>query len=552
MSGHIKIDRRILAWEWYREKHTFKLFIHLILRANWRDGRFQGVEIPRGSLASSYQNLAGETGLSIQNVRTAVKNLKKTGELTVIRHTKFSVFTVKNYDKYQTPNTESNMDSTGDQQASNIQLTTIEEKKEGKKERREREGQFAPPTLEDVNRYCRENGLVVDAERFFDHYSSRNWMSGRNRISDWKGSCATGTGRTGKRTGNCGLRGSVILSSVNMTCMSWSGSCCRVRKRCCRSLLPISFPSHRRRRKEGADMAAEIRGVLKYPGSKWKIARRLVELIPEHRSYLEPYAGSLAVLFCKRPSAIETVNDLDSDVTNLFWCIQKDSQRLARLVMTTPYAREVYDQQFEGADQLRYASRFQRAAGFLVRCWQGYGYRTDGYKPGWKNDIQGRERAYALWDWYHLPGWIVEVVERLRVVQIENRPASEVIRRFWSDNIFMYLDPPYVLGTRKGRRKQYRYEMSDADHEELLKLILKSPAKIMISGYESEMYNDYLRGWEKRQFQSCAEGGSVRTETVWMNYRQDYQMNIFDYENGLHGTDNRNYANNKTEGLSEQ
>ncbi len=187
MSGHIKIDRRILAWEWYREKHTFKLFIHLILRANWRDGRFQGVEIPRGSLASSYQNLAGETGLSIQNVRTAVKNLKKTGELTVIRHTKFSVFTVKNYDKYQTPNTESNMDSTGDQQASNIQLTTIEEKKEGKKERREREGQFAPPTLEDVNRYCRENGLVVDAERFFDHYSSRNWMSGRNRISDWKG-----------------------------------------------------------------------------------------------------------------------------------------------------------------------------------------------------------------------------------------------------------------------------------------------------------------------------------------------------------------------------
>lgn len=299
-------------------------------------------------------------------------------------------------------------------------------------------------------------------------------------------------------------------------------------------------------------MAAEIRGVLKYPGSKWKIARRLVELIPEHRSYLEPYAGSLAVLFCKRPSAIETVNDLDSDVTNLFWCIQKDSQRLARLVMTTPYAREVYDQQFEGTDQSRYASRFQRAAGFLVRCWQGYGYRTDGYKTGWKNDIQGRERAYALWDWYHLPGWIVEVVERLRVVQIENRPAPEVIRRFWSDNIFMYLDPPYVLGTRKRRRKQYRYEMSDADHEELLKLIPKSPAKIMISGYESEMYNDYLRGWEKRQFQSCAEGGSVRTETVWMNYRQDYQMNIFDYENGLHGTDNANYVNNKTEELSEQ
>lgn len=74
-----------------------------------------------------------------------------------------------------------------------------------------------------------------------------------------------------------------------------------------------------------------MRPVLKYPGSKWKIARNLAELIPDHHSYLEPYAGSLALFFNKRPSAIETINDLDSDVTNLFWCIQKDSERLARL-----------------------------------------------------------------------------------------------------------------------------------------------------------------------------------------------------------------------------
>lgn len=187
MSGHIKIDRRILRWEWYRDRNTFKLFIHLILRANWKDGRFQGVEIPRGSLASSYQNLANETGLSVQNVRTAVKKLKDTGELTVSRQAKFSVFTVKNYDKYQTPNTEINSQPTVSQQASNRQLTTIEEGKEGKKERREKEGSFTPPTLENVIGYCRENGLVVDAERFFEHYSSRKWMAGGVRIDDWKG-----------------------------------------------------------------------------------------------------------------------------------------------------------------------------------------------------------------------------------------------------------------------------------------------------------------------------------------------------------------------------
>lgn len=276
-----------------------------------------------------------------------------------------------------------------------------------------------------------------------------------------------------------------------------------------------------------------MRSILKYPGSKWNIAEKLVELVPEHYSYLEPYAGSLALLFNKQPSAIETINDLDSDVVNLFRCIQKDSERLARLVMTTPFSHEIYDKQYEGNSETRYASSFQRAAGFLVRCWQGYGYRTNGYKVGWRRDVQGRERAYALWSWYRLPEWILDITERLRMVQIENRPALEVIQGFCYDNVFMYLDPPYVIGTRAGRQKQYAYEMTDADHEELLKLIVQSPAKIMISGYESEMYNDYLQGWEKRQFKNYAEHGSPRTETVWMNYRQHYQINLFDLRGDL-------------------
>lgn len=271
-----------------------------------------------------------------------------------------------------------------------------------------------------------------------------------------------------------------------------------------------------------------MRQILKYPGSKWNIAESLVRLIPEHHSYLEPYAGSLALLFSKEPSAIETVNDLDSDVVNLFQCIQKDSERLARLVMTTPFSHEVYDNQFEGTSETRYAGRFQRAAGFLVRCWQGYGYRTNDYKVGWKRDVQGREKSYSLWSWYRLPEWILDITERLRMVQIENRPALEVIRGFWHENVFMYLDPPYVPGTRSGKRKQYRYEMTDTDHEELLKLILQSPAKIMISGYDSEMYNDYLHGWEKMTFNSCSQGGHRREEIVWMNYRQNYQLNLFD------------------------
>lgn len=241
---------------------------------------------------------------------------------------------------------------------------------------------------------------------------------------------------------------------------------------------------------------------------------------------MEPYFGSGAMLFNKSMSAIETVNDLDGDVVNLFRCIQQDSERLARLVMTTPFSREVYEQQFEGTEQTRYASRYQRAAGFLIKCWQGYGFRTNGYKVGWKNDVHSREQAYAIWNWYRLPSWIIDVAERLRMVQIEHRPALEVIKRFCYDNVFMYLDPPYLLDTRHG--KQYKNEMTDADHEAMLKVILQSPAKIMISGYESEMYNDYLHSWDKKRYAGTTESGKSKTEIVWMNYKLESQISLFD------------------------
>lgn len=267
----------------------------------------------------------------------------------------------------------------------------------------------------------------------------------------------------------------------------------------------------------------EIHNVLKYPGSKWNIARQIVELIPTHHSYIEPFFGSGAVLFNKNPSDIETVNDLDSNVTNLFKCIQNDSERLARIVMTTPFGREEYDSQF---NNVIHSNNFEKAAGFLIKCWQGHGFRTNGYKVGWKNDVQGRERAYALWNWYRLPEWIIEIAERLRKVQIENRPAVEVIKRFNYSNVFQYWDPPYLLKTRSG--KQYKHEMSDAEHEELLKLALKSKSKIAISGYESDMYNDYLKDWHKVYFKSCAEHSGNRTEVVWMNYEYNLQMNLFD------------------------
>ncbi len=100
--------------------------------------------------------------------------------------------------------------------------------------------------------------------------------------------------------------------------------------------------------------------------------------------------------------------------------------------------------------------------------------------------------------------------ERLKGVQIECLPALELLSRYDTEDVFMYLDPPYLHSTRKNYL--YKYEMSDCDHEELLRVLVKHPGKILISGYENEMYNDYLSSWSKAQKDTNAENGLARTE----------------------------------------
>ena len=128
-----------------------------------------------------------------------------------------------------------------------------------------------------------------------------------------------------------------------------------------------------------------MKAVLKYLGSKWRLARRIVSCFPEHHSYLEPFFGSGAVLFNKPRSNIETVNDLDGSVVNLFRWIREDPERLAHEIYYTPYSRQVYDSAFvsEPEDSLT------KAVNFYIRLQMGHGFRTNGERVGWKNDVHG-------------------------------------------------------------------------------------------------------------------------------------------------------------------
>lgn len=235
--------------------------------------------------------------------------------------------------------------------------------------------------------------------------------------------------------------------------------------------------------------------------------------------YLEPYAGSLAVLFNKPRSHIETVNDLNEEVVNFFRVLRDYPEELKRAIALTPFSRTEYEASYKDVSE-----PVEKARHFSVRCWMGFGcsnlYRN-GFKSGQRSNSPNPARA-----WAEMPEIIIQAAERLKGVQIENLPALELIKRYDTPDVFIYADPPYLHGTRKNYL--YKHEMKDSEHVELLEILLNHPGKVILSGYDNKLYNDMLAGWRKESIKTQAENGLKRVETIWMNYR-DIQMSLEDY-----------------------
>ena len=254
-----------------------------------------------------------------------------------------------------------------------------------------------------------------------------------------------------------------------------------------------------------------MNAILNYPGAKWGMASEIVSMMPNHRSYLEPFFGSGAVLFNKPPSCIETVNDIDGDITNFFRVLREQTDEPIRAISLTPYSREVFDDAHEN----RGTTEFDRAYRFAIRSRMGHGFKTY-QKTGFKIDRYARERSYCVDVWNRMPSMLFEAAERLKYVQIENRPALELIKKFNFENVLIYADPPYLLDTRGG--KQYRFEMNEQDHMDLLAALCDHKGPVILSGYPSEMYDRELRGWRKITRKSYNQNSDPRTEVLWYNF----------------------------------
>jgi DNA adenine methylase len=266
-----------------------------------------------------------------------------------------------------------------------------------------------------------------------------------------------------------------------------------------------------------------------YYGGKQLLAERIVALLPEHQHYVEPYAGSLAVLLAKPRAAFETVNDLDGDLVHFWRTLRDQRDRLAEVCALTPHARAEHAEAMDNVEQ--------PAEDPIERARRTWVLLAQGRSGGTARRTDWRYFTGAPGSTFSMPKYLQAYVERfgpavarLYGVSLECRPALEVIATYGGHpGVLLYVDPPYVLSTRKGRG--YRHEMTDDDHRELAAALHACKAAVVLSGYPSALYDALYGGWHRVDIPAGTGNGGEwrdRCEVLWSNRPLGVQPGLFD------------------------
>lgn len=289
-------------------------------------------------------------------------------------------------------------------------------------------------------------------------------------------------------------------------------------------------------------MTSNLVPPLKWHGGKNYLAERIIGLMPARCKnpndpdpsdpgwlhYVEPYAGGLAVLLANDPEGVsEVVNDIYKRLAN-FWHVLANPacfEEFARIVQAVPFSQAEWEY---AGDQLNPSyydiPDVDRAVKFFVLCRQSLAGRMDGFAPLSRSRTRRgmNEQASA---WLSAVEGLPAVHARLTRVVVLNRDAVDVIRKQDGPRTLFYLDPPYLPETRASVGEYGPFEMTPAQHQDLLDLLATLRGRFLLSGYWSEMYHDAgaRHGWRRVEFEvpNNAAGCPAKrrmTECVWMNY----------------------------------
>jgi DNA adenine methylase len=247
-----------------------------------------------------------------------------------------------------------------------------------------------------------------------------------------------------------------------------------------------------------------------YYGSKYLLAPWILEHFPLHHCYVEPFGGAASVLLRKQPSPLEVYNDLEGSVVNFFSVLRDHTDDLLDRIAMTPWSRQEYLNAFAPTNHaVEWARRF-----WVIHQQSIAATPCD---VGWRCTTDQANRMPEFADRNRVLGNLRNIALRLRSIQIECRPASEVIRRFDAPDTLFYVDPPYPHRTRT-KTKRYLLECTDDQHRELAQTLHQVTGKVIISGYRCDLYDDLYRNWRRVGKVARGNSGSRRTESLWLSF----------------------------------
>jgi len=248
-------------------------------------------------------------------------------------------------------------------------------------------------------------------------------------------------------------------------------------------------------------------------GGKGNLAKRILPYFPEHKIYVEPFGGGASLLFAKEPSPVEVYNDIDSGLVN-FFRVLRDSEKFEkfyRLVSLTPYSREEYyfcRDTWESCED-----DIERAYRWYVVARMSFSGR---FGCDWSHAVTytSRNMSGAVSKWLSIIDMLPEIHQRIMRVQIEHKDFRDILVDYDTPDTLFYCDPPYVHSTRKAGG--YKHEMTDDEHKELVELLLKLKGKVILSGYQNEIYLPLEQaGWQRIDFPTvCHAAGKTRQTKI--------------------------------------
>lgn len=262
----------------------------------------------------------------------------------------------------------------------------------------------------------------------------------------------------------------------------------------------------------------ELKTPISYYGGKQKLATTILELIPAHNLYCEPFIGGAAIFFAKKPSAVEIINDTNKELINFYKVVQSDFVSLEKEIAISLHSRDLHRRANVIYDNPDMFNEIKRAWAVWIKSTQSFASKLDGH---WGYDIAKNTTTKKISN--KRASFTEEYAIRLQNVQIECTDALRIIKSRDDKNSFFYCDPPYY-NSNCGHYDGYSID----DYERLLKTLSEVKGKFLLSSYPSEILTKYAKqfGWHQKQIE---QGVSIANANSTKPQKRKIEVMTFNY-----------------------